>query len=167
MNKRSRNWITMLCVCSVIVLSALSGCRSKQESKAAAAAGETVTDNGPLDKSLKLWAAGKKDKAADALLAVDWKKVTHFAEGSDFSLTKEALRAMSHGDRKKKVAAIIKPLENIRALAKHIVQREDTSETRGNLSALGKLMANERHMLIVQHVGKAINQLASASPAAK
>ena len=146
---------------------AVAGCRGKESPKEAASS-ETVTDAGGLDQSLKLWKEGKQEEAAQAFLAVDWKKVTHFTEGSDLNLSEDEIKALPEPQRSQQIQRTLAVLSPLKALNKHVIAlgagslaNKDFPAAQRYLEAasnFGALMSQARHMVIVQLTGKAIQQ---------
>ncbi len=144
---------------SFALLALALGCGESQTSSSPGAPG-------PLSIALTSWQSGDKDAAVESLLAVNWNSPDLAAGESALSLSEEELVNLPSSDNRQVQEDVVKVLVPLRDLGKHAISLGNAAQASGDdqlaqkyyetAMHLGKALSDEKRMLAIQSVGKAI-----------
>lgn len=116
-----------------------------------------------FDEVLKQWAAGQKEEALAAFIALNWTGQEIFADGSVFRISEAEFAKMPQAKRDPIGQKALEASKQIRELARYAVdkakQTGQTAKYRQALSACAKRLSSPDQLKLIQLIGKAVGGL--------
>ena len=171
--KSEMKWVCYLAVMFLL----FTGCSKKEETTDKQVENQNTVETKTsgnvntcsLDKIIELWDAGQAKDAVDIFVNFSWNSPDLYDKGSIFLLSEKEFVAFSQAERDSISQKSMKMMASLRPLARQVVTEGQTYENEGktdiarkyflSVRQCGESLNNDKHLLSVKMVGKAIQEL--------